>query len=63
MIQYPHMGDDAFMKHNDYFSDSNKIFFKHELTKNIPCDAYSKHTHNLYELIYFVRGSNVHIVT
>ena len=47
---------------NDYITESDKIFFKHEVSKNLPCDTYSMHTHNMYELIYFVSGNATHII-
>ena len=38
------------------------FFYKHQLTLAPPCDAYSAHTHNSYELLYFVSGDATHII-
>ena len=38
---------------NDYIWTTDKIFFKHECSEDLPCDTYSMHTHNAYELLYF----------
>ena len=32
------------------------LFYKHEISYNLPCDTYSRHTHSQYELIRFVKG-------
>lgn len=50
------------MNMNDYISESKSLFYKHEISKNIPCDAYSMHTHNTYELLYFLSGDATHII-
>lgn len=38
---------------NDYIWETDRMFFKHELSADLTCDTYSMHTHNTYELIYF----------
>ncbi len=38
------------------------LFYKHETTLSIPQNAYSMHTHNMYELLYFIDGDATHIV-
>ena len=47
---------------NDYIWTTNRMFFKHEISENLPCDTYSMHTHNLYELIYFIDGDATHVI-
>lgn len=44
------------MEFDQYQLEANGLFFKHVVSANLPCNAYSKHTHNMYELLYFVRG-------
>ena len=50
------------MDMNDYIPECKDIFYKHERTENIPCDAYSMHTHGMYELIYFLDGDATHVI-
>ena len=47
---------------NDYILQTDRIFFKHESSENLPCDTYSMHTHNTYELIYFLEGDATHVI-
>jgi len=47
---------------NDYIRTTDRMFFKHEISENLPCDAYSMHTHNVYELIYFLDGDATHVI-
>ena len=47
---------------NDYVWTTDKMFFKHEISENLSCDAYSMHTHNAYELIYFLDGDATHVI-
>ena len=46
----------------DYIYEGEELFFKHETTKNMPKDAYSTHSHNMYELLYFVSGDATHVI-
>lgn len=46
----------------DYQYQSERLFFKHDLTVNPPCDAYSMHTHNYYEILYFISGDATHVI-
>ena len=48
--------------HNDYSYEGENIFFKHEISKNLSRDAYSMHSHNMYELLYFVSGDATHVI-
>ena len=36
---------------NDYLWTTDRLFYKHEVSEDLPCDTYSAHTHNAYELI------------
>ena len=40
----------------DYSFASGQLYYKYEYTKSPPCDAYSMHVHDFYELLYFVNG-------
>lgn len=44
------------MQLNDYIRVSEKLLYKHKFDRALPPDVYSMHTHNLYELLYFVKG-------
>ena len=47
---------------NDYIWKTDRIFFKHEISEDLSCDTYSMHTHNAYELIYFLEGDATHVI-
>jgi len=47
---------------NDYVFHSDTILFKHERTPAPPTDTYSMHTHDMYELIYFLSGDATHVI-
>ena len=47
---------------NDYVWTTDRVFFKHEISEDLPCDTYSMHTHNTYELIYFLDGDATHVI-
>ena len=47
---------------NDYVYATEKIVFRHKVSENLPCNSYSTHTHNAYELIYFVEGDATHVI-
>ena len=44
------------MKLNDYIRVSEELLYQHKFDRALPPDVYSMHTHNLYELLYFVKG-------
>lgn len=48
--------------HKDYAYKGENLFFKHETSRNLPKDAYSMHSHNMYELLYFVSGDATHVI-
>lgn len=50
------------MDMNDYIRQTERMVFRHKISKGLPCDAYSTHTHNTYELIYFVTGDATHVI-
>ena len=47
---------------HQYIRTTDRVFFKHEISEDLPCDAYSMHTHNAYELIYFLDGDASHVI-
>ena len=47
---------------NDRSLHSKKIIFNHALMKNAKRESYSTHTHNTYELIYFLGGDATHVI-
>ena len=42
--------------------DTDGVIFKHERSENISCNVFSMHTHNSYELIYFLEGDATHVI-
>jgi len=38
------------------------MIYRHNVSENLPCDAYSMHVHNSYELIYFLGGDASHVI-
>ena len=52
----------AFLEITNNMYQKRDFFYKHQLTLSPPCDAYSAHTHNSYELLYFVSGDATHII-
>lgn len=47
---------------SSYIQQSDNIFFKHQLSKDLPRDIYSMHTHSMYELIYFLSGDATYVI-
>ncbi len=47
---------------NNYIFQSERPFYKHEVSENLPRDAYSMHVHNAYELIWFLDGDATHVI-
>ena len=52
----------AFLEITNNVYQKRDFFYKHQLTLAPPCDAFSAHTHNSYELLYFVNGDATHII-
>lgn len=46
----------------NYIYNSEKIIFKHKVSENLECNAYSMHVHAAYEIIYFVEGDATHVI-
>ena len=46
----------------NHIRTADRMFFKHEISENLPCNAYSTHTHSAYELIYFLDGDATHVI-
>lgn len=46
----------------DYTFGHDGLLYKHTVTDAPPCDAYSMHTHNLYEVLYFISGDATHVI-
>ena len=47
---------------NDYIFQTDKLFFKHNISENMTPNTYSMHIHNAYELIYFLDGDATHVI-
>lgn len=47
---------------NKFITHNNKLHYSYTVTENIECGAFSNHTHNVYELIYFLDGDATHII-
>ncbi len=50
------------MEFDKYQLEHNGLYFKHELSLNLPSSTYAKHTHNMYELLYFISGDATQII-
>jgi AraC-like DNA-binding protein len=50
------------MKKIDFVQMADKIFFKHEVSENLPSHKYRMHTHSTYEVLYFLDGDATYIV-
>lgn len=46
----------------DYSYEGENIFYKHEISRNMQKNTYSMHSHNMYELLYFVSGDATHVI-
>ena len=46
----------------DYSYEGENLFYKHEISRHMPKNAYSMHSHNMYELLYFVSGDATHVI-
>lgn len=46
----------------EYSYEGESVFYKHEISKNLPKNAYSMHSHNMYEMLYFVSGDATHVI-
>ena len=48
--------------YRDYRFQRKDMFYKHQITLKENCDYYSKHTHNMYELLYFIEGDAILVI-
>lgn len=48
--------------YKDYEFKSKDLFFKHQITPAEECMSFAVHTHNMYELLYFVRGKATYAI-
>ena len=46
----------------EYSYEGESLYFKHQVTPDMMKDAYSMHSHNMYELLYFVSGDATHVI-
>ena len=47
---------------NDYIFQTDRILFQRKLSEHLPCNTYSMHIHNAYELLYFLDGDATHVI-
>ncbi len=47
---------------NDFIFRTERLFYKHEVSEDMPRDTYSMHIHNMYELIWFLDGDATHVI-
>ena len=46
----------------DYSFAQNHLMYKHTVTEKPPCNSYFTHSHNLFELLYFISGDATCII-
>ena len=49
------------MPESEYVYRRLEFFFKHKLSRE-PRDAYFPHSHNLFEILYFLNGDATHVI-
>ena len=47
---------------NKFITHNNKLHYSYTISEDIECGTFSNHTHNVYELIYFLDGDATHII-
>lgn len=47
---------------DEYITHSDKLFYSYLISENIKRDTFTTHTHNEYELIYFLDGDATHVI-
>lgn len=47
---------------NSKESGKSEIVFRHHVTENIPRNIYSMHTHDMYEVLYFLNGDATYVI-
>ena len=50
------------MAQQNYITNAFGAYYRHEINEDLQPDAYSMHTHNMYELLYIVSGDATHVV-
>lgn len=40
----------------EYRFKTRDLYFKHQITRSPACESFSMHTHNMYEILYFISG-------
>ena len=45
-----------------YLFKKDGFLFKHHISENLQKNAYSMHSHNVYELLYFLDGDATHVI-
>lgn len=48
--------------YTEYGYKSKELYFKHQITAAAECSSFAVHTHNLYELLYFVGGDATYAI-
>ena len=43
-------------------NDANEIVYRHKKSENVKIGTFSIHTHNTFELIYFLGGNATHVI-
>ncbi len=47
---------------DEYITQNDKMYYSYLVSENIKRDTFSEHTHNEYELIYFLDGDATHVI-
>lgn len=47
---------------DSYIYENDSFCFRHHTSFNYPKDAHYAHSHNMYELIYFISGDATHVI-
>ncbi len=47
---------------NDSVTAVDRIVYRHSISENLPCNTFSMHTHNVYELLYIIEGDATHVI-
>lgn len=50
------------MKKLDIVRTADRMFFKHEVSENLPGNKFGMHTHSDYEILYFLDGDATYII-
>ena len=50
------------MKKIDFVQTADKMFFKHEVSENLPSDKFSRHAHSTHEILYILDGEATYII-